>query len=82
MAFRKYRGSAKSPISEYEVGQNFIRVRFGKAKGKWKPGKTYQWTEYGVGKENVDQMKKLAEQGTGLRHFIDGTVAGQVSRIY
>ena len=83
MAFRKYKDTCgKSPISEYEYGDNFIRVRFGKAKNRWKPNKTYQWTAYYIGQDRLDEMKALGDKGCGLAAYILKNVAGQASRIY
>ena len=83
MAFKKYKASdGNSPVTEYETGLNFVRVRFGKAKNRWKADKTYQWTAYGIGDEKIAKMKKLAEDGKGLEAYILRNCAKSASRIY
>lgn len=81
MSFRKYTGK-KSAITEYESGINYVRVRFGNAKSRWNPGKTYQWTAYGIGEDRIGEMKKLAEGGGGLEEYILKNCAKSASRIY
>jgi len=56
--------SGNSPISHYEIGSDYITVRF-------KGGKDYTYSSRGkAGKSNVDVMKNLANSGSGLSAFI------------
>ena len=81
MAFRKYK-DGKSAITEYEQGVNYVRVRFGNAKTRWNPKRTYQWTAYGIGEDKIGEMRKLAESGKGLEDYIVKNCAKSASRIY
>lgn len=81
MSFRKYTGK-KSAITEYECGTNYVRVRFGNAKARWNPNKTYQWTAYGIGEDKIAEMKTLADGGRGLEDYIVRNCAKSASRIY
>lgn len=53
-----------SGIKRYECGDDFIRVRFSN-------GTQYLYTWKSTGKENIEQMKKLAKAGSGLNTFIN-----------
>lgn len=56
--------SGNSPISHYEIGSDYIIVRF-------KGGKDYTYSYGGkAGRSNVDTMKTLALNGSGLSAFI------------
>lgn len=56
--------SGNSPISHYEIGSDYITVRF-------KSGKDYTYSTSGkAGKSNVDVMNNLARSGSGLSAFI------------
>lgn len=81
MAFRKYK-DGKSAITEYEHGVNYVRVKFGNAKSKWNPKKTYQWTAYGIGEGRISEMKKLADSGSGLETYIMKNCTHNVCRVY
>ena len=60
--------SGNSPITFYEIGVDFIIVRF-------KGGKDYSYSYQGkAGKRNVDFMKTLAISGKGLSAFITKNV--------
>ena len=82
--WRRYKNlCGKSPISQYELGENFIRVKFGNAKqGTFKPNKTYEWRAWSVGQEVIDEMKRYAEKGSGLNTYIMNGFAKSTSRIY
>ena len=56
--------SGNSGVEAYELGPDFIRVRF-------RSGGTYLYTYENVGEENVEKMKELAESGRGLATFIN-----------
>lgn len=47
----------------YGIGKNYIRVKFNN-------GDIYKYTYESAGKDNVETMKILAEQGIGLNSFI------------
>ena len=53
----------KSTVASYEYGPTYITVQFAS-------GKTYTYSYEGAGKSNVDQMKELADSGSGLNSFI------------
>ncbi len=44
----------------YEIGDHFIEIQF-------KRGAPYRYTDAGVGRENVERMKKLAGSGNSSR---------------
>ena len=56
-----------SGVSAYEIGADFIRVRFS-------TGATYLYTYSSAGSENIEQMKILAREGNGLNSFINTRV--------
>ena len=56
--------SGKSGIYGYEVCEDFIDIYF-------KKGSQYKWTYDSAGQENVEEMKRLAQLGTGLNSFIN-----------
>jgi hypothetical protein len=60
--------TGNSNITSYNVGKDFIQVSF---EGS---DKVYKYSHQSAGKENIDQMKKLAEAGTGLGSFIHKNV--------
>ena len=56
-------------VSEYEIGDDHIIIKF------TKPGRsgfnTYKYSYNSAGKDNVETMKQLAEAGEGLRTFVN-----------
>ncbi|MDY6391980.1 MAG: hypothetical protein SPL80_03985 [Bacilli bacterium] len=63
--FIKYKDiNNDSGVSEYELGSDYIAVRF---KGTLK---TYYYTYESAGQEHVEQMKRLAASGDGLNSYI------------
>jgi hypothetical protein len=56
--------SGRSGIEGYDLFDDAITVYF-------KDGREYNYTELSAGKYEVDQMKQLAEQGTGLNAYIN-----------
>ena len=54
-----------SGIVAYEIGATYITVKFAKSP------RTYTYSYAKAGKENVEIMKRLAEEGTGLNAFIN-----------
>ncbi len=64
--------SGQSNVSQYELGADFIIVKF---MTKGKDGcDTYKYTYSSTGRENVEEMKKLALAGQGLNSFIGRVV--------
>jgi hypothetical protein len=55
--------SNKSGIREFDIGDDFIDVRFVQHE-------PYRYTHESAGRDNVEQMKKLAVAGKGLGTFI------------
>lgn len=83
--YRKYKDLCKrSPVSEYEYGVNYIRIRFGKAKYGYNPRRTYEWTWFFVGEKAVTKMKDLADHGCGLAAYLlyNPSIRKQCSRVF
>lgn len=59
--------TGKSGVSQYEYGNDYIKIQFS-------TGTTYLYNYSSAGKENIEHMKKLADQGAGLNAFINTTV--------
>ena len=53
-----------SNVESYEIGNDYIAVKF---KGK---NKIYVYSYSTAGAQNVDQAKKLAENGSGINNYI------------
>ena len=64
-----------SGVIEYEIGTDFIKVKF---KGS---GKVYVYDYVSAGRENIKQMKALAKKGIGLNAFININVKKLYLRI-
>ena len=60
----RYRNlSGDSGVVAYEIGDNFVAVRF-------RPGVTYWYTAASVGAKHVAILKRLAQRGQGLSTYI------------
>lgn len=59
--------SGQSGVSAYEIGPNYIRVRFSS-------GSVYQYSYRKAGQSHVENMKQLAMQGSGLNSYINTNV--------
>ena len=59
-----FNSTGKSNIDAYEIGDDFIKVSFAN-------GVTYTYDYDSTGEEMVDEMKRLAESGSGLNGFIN-----------
>lgn len=59
--------SGNSPVQSYEMGDDFITVKFPPNKAGLT---TYIYNYFVTGQENVETMKRLAEDGKGLASFI------------
>ena len=65
MAMQRYRNpSGTSGVREYEIGPDFIVLR-------WSRPKLYTYTYASVGERNVEEMKRLALKGSHLNKFIN-----------
>jgi hypothetical protein len=60
--------SGDSGVSAFEVGEDFIRVRFTKSSDMY----TYNYSK--PGKKRVEKMKQLAWEGKGLSTYISREV--------
>ena len=56
-----------SGVYAYEIGEDYIRIEF-------TTGAIYLYTYESAGVQNIEQMKKLAEEGEGLNSFINKEV--------
>ena len=56
--------SGNSGISAYEIGPDWIRIKF-------KSGNVYKYSYRSAGKDDVEQMKGLAQKGRGLTTYIN-----------
>jgi hypothetical protein len=64
---QRYRNwSGTSGVREFEVGPDFIILR-------WDSGKPYTYSYDSVGEQNVEEMKRLALKGSHLNAFINRT---------
>jgi hypothetical protein len=55
--------SGNSGVIAYETGKTFIRIQFVE-------GARYTYSYKSAGKEHIEQMKQLAEEGKGLSGYI------------
>lgn len=62
-----------SGVIGYEIGDDFIRVRFS-------DGSIYLYTHSSAGANNIEHMKKLARNGQGLNAFINRNVRRAYAR--
>lgn len=57
--------NGNSGIAGYEIGDTCIQVKFADT------GRVYCYSYESAGRENVEEMKRLAAQGYGLNSFIN-----------
>lgn len=57
--------NSSSGIYAYEIGDDYVKVRFKKSL------KIYKYSYKKAGIENVEKMKLLAENGSGLNGYIN-----------
>ena len=70
----KYKNlSGKSPVTSFEIGEDFIRVQFS-------GGHIYRYTNVSAGFRNIEHMKQLAIKGRGLGTFISKKVHDKYAR--
>ena len=55
--------SGNSGVLAYETGEDYIKVKF-------RDGDVYLYNYTVTGRDNVERMKELAEEGRGLSTFI------------
>ena len=60
--------NGNSNVSSYEIGDDFIEVLFNGTP------KIYRYTYKSAGKSNIENMKDLAKNGSGLNSFINTNV--------
>lgn len=65
--------SGDSGVVAYEIGPDFIRVRFS-------DGEIYLYNYASAGPHNIEHMKQLARSGQGLNSFINTTVRKAYAR--
>jgi len=56
--------SGVSGVAAYEIGSDYIKVEF-------KDGMTYVYTHRSAGEQKIEEMKKLALNGSGLNTYIN-----------
>ncbi len=62
---RSYRNlSGNSGVTAFQRGRTYIRVEFSGES-------VYRYTHQSAGRNNIDEMKRLARQGEGLNSFIN-----------
>lgn len=62
-----------SGIDAYELGDDFIRIRF-------TSGAVYEYTNDSAGPAEIEHMKYLAVQGKGLNSYLNRAVHERYSR--
>ncbi len=62
-----------SGVVRYEIGVDFIRVQFSN-------NTIYLYTYTSAGRNNIERMKKLAQDGKGLNTFINKNVRKAYAR--
>lgn len=62
-----------SGIAAYEAGAKFIRIQF-------TSGSIYLYTYGSAGKDDIEEMKELAKEGSGLTRFINDFQPGYAKR--
>lgn len=60
--------NGNSGIAGYEIGDTYIEVEFADTES------VYRYSYESAGRENVEEMKRLAAQGYGLNSFINRRV--------
>ena len=65
--------SGGSGVDSYEVGDDWIKVRF-------RAGDAYMYTYASAGTERVEHMKELARRGRGLSTYISQHVRQAYAR--
>ena len=57
-----------SGVSEYEIGPDFVEVRFESS------DKVYVYDYASAGRDNIEDIKTLAKNGSGLNAFINRNI--------
>lgn len=66
--------SGNSGVSSYEIGSDYILVGF-------TTGRLYEYTYASAGGDHIENMKSLAQSGSGLNSYIMPHVKKNYSRI-
>lgn len=65
----RYRNSGgDSGVSAYEIGSDYIIVKFSGT------ARTYRYSYRKAGQNNVENLKRLAQNGSGLNSYINNHV--------
>lgn len=65
----RYRNSGgDSGVSAYEIGSDYILVKFSGI------GRTYRYSYRKAGQNHVENLKRLAQSGSGLNSYINNYV--------
>ncbi|MCX3264206.1 hypothetical protein [Pedobacter agri] len=65
--------SGSSGVAAYQIGEDYIWVQF-------TSGSIYEYTYSSAGTRNIEEMKSLANSGSGLNSFIMKNVRNKYSR--
>jgi hypothetical protein len=63
----------RSGVIAYEIGPDYIRIQF-------QDNEIYLYTYESTGSEDIETMKTLAQQGSGLNTFINTSVRKRFAR--
>jgi hypothetical protein len=55
--------AGNSGVAAYEIGEDYVKIKF-------RDGVVYLYSYNRPGRDNVERMKELAEEGRGLSTFI------------
>jgi hypothetical protein len=73
-SMKRYRNlSGDSGVTHYEIGTDYIRVKF-------HGGKSFRYSNAGAGRQHVDHMKALATAGRALGTYISQHVHDRYDR--
>lgn len=75
IAYRNIGGD--SGIVRYEYGNDWIIVEFGQGEDRF-----YRYTNGTAGPRHIEQMKRLADSGTGLNSYINKYVRSRYQSKY
>ncbi len=62
-----------SGVYSYEIGSDYIKVQFS-------TGRIYTYTYLSAGRIHIENMKRIAERGTGLNTYINSNVKFKYAR--
>jgi hypothetical protein len=73
MNFETYKNKDSSGVSSFSTGDDFIVVLF-------TDGEQYLYTYDSTGREHIDEMKRLANEGHGLATYINKNVRARFAK--